>query len=85
MVHEPHPVGALLICGIDKRVLNQNHQAIETELKRRFTTAYQQGRYWPIPDHGLPPCPWENWRYFAQRYQHYASARSTTQRIQPSN
>ena len=64
-----------LLGGIDKRVLNQGPAEIDAELKRRFATAYDKGRYWPAPDHGLPPAPWENWLYFAERYKHYCSSR----------
>lgn len=64
-----------LFGGVDKRALYQGHGEIEAELNRRFVAAYDKGRYWPVLDHGIPPVPWENWRYFAERHQQYCSSR----------
>lgn len=62
-----------LFGGIDKRVLSQGKYEIDNELERRFITAYEKGRYWPMLDHGITPISWENWIYFVKQYKKYCS------------
>jgi uroporphyrinogen decarboxylase len=58
--------------GIDKRALVRGPAAIEDELRRRFATAWQKGRYCPSLDHGAPPdIPWEHVRHYAPIYRRY--------------
>lgn len=57
-----------LIGGIDKRALARDPAAIDAELRRCFTVAWQAGKYIPKPDHGATPdVSWANIQYFAQR------------------
>lgn len=58
--------------GIDKRALVRGPAAIEDELRRRFITAWQKGRYCPSLDHGAPPdIPWNHVRHYAPIYRRY--------------
>jgi hypothetical protein len=58
--------------GIDKRALAQGPAAIDAELERCFRVAWAKGRYTPSLDHGAPPdIPWDNVRYYAERYQEH--------------
>ncbi len=58
--------------GIDKRALARGREAIDAELERCFRVAWAQGRYTPSLDHGAPPdIPWDNVRYYADRYREH--------------
>ena len=63
----------LNLCGgIDKRALVRGPAAIEDELRRRFATAWQKGRYCPSLDHGAPPdIPWAHAQHYAPIYRRY--------------
>ena len=40
--------------------------------ERCFRVAWTQGRYTPSLDHGAPPdIPWDNVRYYADRYREH--------------
>jgi uroporphyrinogen decarboxylase len=61
--------------GLDKRALVQGPAAIENELRRRFATAWQKGRYSPSLDHGAPPdIPWKHVQHYAPIYRRYCYA-----------
>ena len=53
--------------GVDKTAVARGGNDLEDEMKRRFRTAWQIGRYTPALDHGFPPdISWENARRYAE-------------------
>jgi len=53
--------------GIAKRALVEGPAAIDAELRRCFTVAWQKGRYTPSLDHGAPPdIPWKHAMHYAE-------------------
>jgi len=59
--------GLSLMGGIDKRVLAEDHAAIDRELDR-VRPVVEDGRYIPETDHSIPDnVSWDNYRYFADR------------------
>jgi hypothetical protein len=62
-----HPL-LVLNGGIDKRALSQGPKAIDAELMRYFSVAWDMGRCTPRVDHSAPPdVSWSNAQYFARR------------------
>ncbi|HPO51784.1 MAG TPA: uroporphyrinogen decarboxylase family protein [bacterium] len=58
----------LIICGgIDKRVLLKSKKDIEEEVKRKVGTLLEDGGYFPVIDHAVPPdVPFKNFMYYLE-------------------
>ena len=62
--------------GIAKGAIARGGEELREEMKRRFTTAWQKGRYAPRIDHGAPPdIPWANLQEYAKLFREWAAAR----------
>lgn len=56
-----------MVGGFDKLVLEKNKQAIDVELDRHLSLAFEGG-YFLMPDHVITPdTPLENYRYYLER------------------
>lgn len=63
---------ALLIGGIDKRVLREGRPEIEEEVRRRVRPIVDEGGFIPMIDHSVPPdVAFENYCYFIELLKSY--------------
>lgn len=65
--------GLYLEGGIDKREMRFSREQLRAEVKRRYQTAWEYGRYVPHVDHGVPPdIPLRNFLYYVELAQGFA-------------
>lgn len=50
--------------GLDKRTIIKGKEAVKREIMGKVPPLWESGRFIPMIDHSLMPCPQENWEYF---------------------